>query len=53
MWDNLKKYLKAVFFQGWFWSDRVEENKTALLIIVGIILLVLVLLFIPIPRGRR
>ena len=53
MWDNLKKYLKAVFFQGWFWKDEVKENKTALLIIVGIILLVLVLLFIPIPRGRR
>ncbi len=54
MWDDLKKGFKAVFFQGWYWWDKVKEKQRALFIIVGIILLVLVFVCIPSPakKGR-
>ena len=52
MWDKVKEYFKAIFVQGWFWGEKaktgtewVEENKTALLIIVGIIVVVVILIY--------
>lgn len=54
MWDNLKKYLKAVFFQGWYWKDWLKEKQAALLVILAIIILVLVLIyFFPIMTRER
>ncbi|GAH90673.1 unnamed protein product [marine sediment metagenome] len=52
MWDDFKKYLKAVFFQGWYWKDWVKENQTDLFIILGVILLVLILFYIRVPRAK-
>ena len=58
MWDTFKDYFTAIFAQGLWWGQKgksatewIEENKTALFVIIGIILLVLVLIYIP--RGSR
>lgn len=60
MWDKVKEYFTVIFAQGFWWGQKgksatqwIEENKTALLIILGIIVLVLVLIYVPLPRGRR
>lgn len=57
MWDTFKDYFTAIFAQGFWWAKKgktatewVEENKTALLIILGIIALVFALIYIP-TRG--
>lgn len=51
--DNLKKYLKAVFLQGLYWRDWVKENQRDLFIILGVILLVLALMYIPVATGKH
>ncbi len=52
MWDKIKEYFKVIFVQGFWWGEKaktgtewVEENKTALLIIVAITTVVLVLIY--------
>ncbi|GAH90537.1 unnamed protein product [marine sediment metagenome] len=54
MWDQVKEYFTVIFAQGFWWAKKgktatewVQENKTALLIILGIIALVLALVYIP------
>ena len=58
MWNTFKDYFTAIFAQGFWWGQKgksatewIEENKTALFVIIGIIVLVLVLIYIP--RGKR
>jgi hypothetical protein len=52
MWDKIKEYFTVIFAQGFWWGGKakghmewMEENKTALYIIVGIIVVVLVLVY--------
>ena len=65
MWEKVKECFKTIFVQGWFWGEKaktgtewVEENKTALLIIVGIIVVVAILIYMRpyaaiASKGRR
>jgi len=52
MWDKVKEYFTAIFAQGFWWGGKakgsmewMEENKTSLYVIVGIIIIVVILVY--------
>lgn len=60
MWDKVKEYFTVVFAQGIWWGKKgkiatewVKENKTTLYVIAGIIVVIVILIYVPIPRGRQ
>ena len=65
MWDKIKEYFTVIFAQGFWWGGKakksmewMEENKTGLYVIVGIIVVVLVVIYlrpyaVVMSKGKR
>lgn len=60
MWDQIKEYFTIIFAGGIWYGKKgkevvewFEENKITLYILAGILVVFLILIYVPIPRGRQ